>query len=756
MSSHKTACILCSLNCGLEVEIDDGHFTSIRGDREHPVSAGYQCQKATRLDFYQNSSERVTSPLKRLPDGSFEEISWDRAIREIADELVRIRDTHGGHSLAYYGGGGQGNHIGGAHAGGLRAAMGTRYIYNSLAQEKTGGFWLNGRLFGRQTCHPSEDVHHSDYVLFIGTNPWQAHGIQRARQVVNELSRDPARTMVVVDPRRTETAERADVHLQVRPGGDAHLLLAFLGTIVQEGLADEEFLARHTTGWEVLKPALEAVPVDDYARSAGIDPATAREVACGFARAKAGCVRTDLGLEHSLHSTLNCYLAKLLFLLPGHFGKPGTNNLHSYLMPLIGHSDESGPRAGRTRVTGMAEISKFYPPNILPLEIDTDHPERLRGLVVDSSNPMVTAADTQAYRDAFAKLDLLVTIDVAMSETARLSHYVLPASSQYEKWEATFFNLEFPVNYFHLRPPLFPPASGTLPEPEIYRRIVVAMGELPARFPLLERIAQIDRRLPRLRLFPLALAATLKLKPRLKPYLALLLHETLGAALPGGARVAAVLWGASRFFVGRHAAAVRRAGVRDRGAGLGEALFSRILESPSGAIISEHEYPDVFAMIRHADGKIHLEVPEMLDELEELAAERVGREDEFPLVLIGGERRSYNANTIIRENDWRRSDGDGALKIHATDAVALGLESGGLAVCESRRGRVEVRVEITDELEPGVVSLPHGYGLDHSEDGRSGPRLNELTESAHCDGVAKTPFHKHIPVRVRPVSASLP
>ncbi len=760
--THSTACILCSLNCGIEVEIEDGHLKKIKGDKAHPISQGYQCQKASRLDFYQNADNRLQSPLRRRDDGSFEEISWDTAIREIAAKLVEIRDTHGGHALAYYGGGGQGNHLGGVYGSALRAAMGTRYFYTSLAQEKTGGFWLDGKLFGRQTCHPSEDVHHADYVLFIGTNPWQSHGIPQARKLINELSRDPDRTMVVIDPRVTETAKKADVHLQVRPGGDAHLLLAILGTIIQEGLADEDFLTARTTGFDELRELLTAVPVDEYAGYAGLEPEAVRQVARGYATAEAGCVRTDLGLEHSPHSTLNLYLSKLLYLITGNFAKRGGNNLHAFLLPLIGHSKEPEHGGVTTRVTGMREISKLFPPNILPAEIDTDHPERVRGLVIDSSNPLLTAADTQAYRKAFSKLELLVSIDVAMTETARLAHYVLPAASQYEKWEATFFNLEFPANFFHLRRPLFAPKHGTLSEPEIYRRLVVAMGDLPSRFPLLAAIARLDRKLPKLRLFPAALAATLKLKPKLAAYVPMVLQETLGKALPGDAKPAAVLWGACQFYAGRHGDAVRRAGIEDTGNGLAEALFERVLNSASGTLISVHEYEDSWSFLRHKDRKIHLGIPEMLAELRDLEPPR--RDDNYPLVLAAGERRSYNANTIVRDEAWRKTGREGALRMHPEDATPLGIEDGGWAVCESARGRVRVQVELSEESLPGVASLPHGFGMRglgmrNNDDATShdetpaGPAINELTSADHCDELSKTPFHKHIPVRISPAEA---
>ncbi len=753
-STHQwqsTACILCPLNCGLEVQVENGHLKKIRGDKDHPISRGYLCQKASRLDFYQNARSRLTAPLKRQPDGTFEQISWGVAINEVASKLKHLRDTFGGHSLAYYGGGGQGNHLGGAHASTLRAAMGTRFIYSSLAQEKTGGFWVNGKMFGKQTCHPAEDVEKADFVLFIGTNPWQAHGFPRARKVLNEISRDSNRTMVVIDPRQTETAEKADYFLQVRPGTDAFLMLAMLGTIVREGLENRTFLERRTTGWEELKPHLESIDVEDFACRSGVDSESIRQVARGLARAERGCVRTDLGLEHSLHSTLNTYLSKLLFLVTGQFGKPGTVNLHSFLAPLIGHSPNPGAGGRRTRVTGMREIAKLYPPNILPDEIVTDHPERIRGLVVDSSNPLMTAADTQAYREAFERLEVLVVIDVAMTETAQKADYVLPAPTQFEKWEATFFNFEFPSNFFHLRRPVLERPADTLSEPEIYHRIATAMGELPRNFPLLRAVAKLDRALPRARLFPLALKAALALRPRLKRYLPTVLYETLGAALPEDANSAAVVWAACQFFARKHGDAVRRTGIVDRGAGLGEALFERILDSPSGALISTHTEEEMWSWIRHNDGRIRLVIPEMIAEMNVLKAERLASL-EFPLILLAGERRAFNANTIIREQDWRRRDAEGALKMSAADAEAIGLADGQTALCESSRGAVEVRVLITDELQPGVVSMPHGYGI--VEDGvKHGPAVNELTASDHCDDLAKTPFHKNVPVRVRPVRA---
>jgi anaerobic selenocysteine-containing dehydrogenase len=760
------------LNCGIEVDLEDGRLARIRGDKAHPMSEGYTCQKALRLDYYQNGPNRITHPLRRRADGTFEEVSWDTAVAEIAARIKSIRKAHGGHALAYYGGGGQGNHLGGAHSGSLRVAMGTRYIYTALAQEKTGGFWVDGKLFGDQACHPTEDVEHADFLMVIGANPWQSHGFPKARQVLQEIAKDPRRTLVVVDPRRTETAERADIHLAVNPGSDAHLMLAMLGTIVQEDLFDRAFIEQRTVGFDALAEVLRTLPVDEYARLAGIDPAVVRDVARRYAKAERACTRTDLGLEHSPHSTLNTYLAKLLFLITGHFGKPGTNVFHTMVGPLVKHSKDPGEGGRRTKVTGAAEIGGLYPPNVLPLEIDTDHADRIRAVVVESSNPVVTGADTLAYRAAFQKLELLVVIDVALTETARMADYVLPAATQFEKYEATFFNLEFPTNYFHFRRPLLKPAGESLPEPEIHRRLAVALGALPANFPVLSAIARFDRRFPQLRLFPLALAALLKRRPQLAPHLPLILHETLGKALPDGAFAAGVIWGLCQNFARRYRkACIERAGIRDEGAGIAEALFQRILSSPSGTLISVHDYEETWSFIRHADGKIHLAIPQMIDEIRQLAPEPV--DADYPLVLQAGERRSYNANTIYRDKSWRKQDQEGSLKVHPLDADRLGLRDGERAWCESRRAAVCARVAITDEVRPGLISLPHGFGMfegfggvyeadvadpargsdggDRRRDPRNGPAINFLTESARCDSLSKVPFHKFVRVRLRPV-----
>lgn len=753
-TNHKTACILCNQNCGIEIQKDEaGNFVSVIGDKDHPVSEGYLCQKATRLNYYQKQ-ERLTSPLRKNASGEFETISWDVAIKEIAEKLVQIRDTHGGKSIAYAGGGGQGNHLGGVYGATLRAACDTPYIYAALAQEKTGNFWVNGHLFGRQNTNYCEAVGEADYVLIIGANPLQSHGIPKARPTINEVARNPEKTLVVIDPRKTETARKADLFLQVLPGKDAYLMAALIGYIIQNGLEDKDFIEKHTVGFDKIKPHFEAIPVSEYAKISGIDEDQIIQVAKGITSAKTFAMRSDLGIEQSHNSTLNAYLARLIFLVTGHFGREGTNCLHNFLFPLIGHSKE--PEAGgiTTQVTGMKGIGKLFPPNILPQEILTDHPNRLRALIVDSANPVATYADTHSQRKAIESLELSVVIDVALTETAQAAQYVLPAQNQFEKMEATFFNLEFPNNFFHLRHPIEKPLEGTLDEPEIYRRLVVAMGEIPNSFPLLGAIAKLDRKVPALKLFPVALAMSMTINPKWKKQQLLVVTETLGKALPYTyAKSAAFIWFASHLFARKYTKQVQRAGFKGKGPALGEALFNRILNSKSGTIISKHTYEESWELVRHKDKKIHLEIPEMLKWMAELP-KQAEIKDDFTFNLLAGERRAYNANALFRNPDWRKKDTEGALKIHPEDAAEQGIEDGDWVRCYSKNGEVVIKTWVTDEMPRKMLSMPHGYGFSYPghDVKTTGALVNNLTSMEDCDPLAKTPYHKNVRVNLEKVA----
>jgi anaerobic selenocysteine-containing dehydrogenase len=733
---QATACILCECNCGIVVQTEGRTLARIRGDKEHPGSQGYTCNKALRLDHYQNNGNRLTSPMRRGPDGTYQEIDWDTAIAEIADGFARIRDTSGGDKIFYYGGGGQGNHLGGAYSGAFLKALGARYRSNALAQEKTGEHWVDAHLYGG---HTRGEFEHAEVSVFVGKNPWMSQSFPRARVVLNEIAKDPARSMIVIDPVITDTAKMADFHLRVRPGTDAWCLAALAAVLVQERLCDEEFLAEHVSGVAAVRAELAEVPVADYADSCGVDEGLLRAAARRIAAADSVSVFEDLGIQQAPNSTLCSYLNKLLWILTGNFAKRGGQHLHSAFAPLF-----SPGGVGRTPVTGAPIIAGLVPSNVVPQEILTDHPDRFRGMIVESSNPAHSVADSAACREAFAALELMVVIDVAMTETARLADYVLPAATQFEKPEATFFNLEFPHNNFHLRHPLFEPLAGTLPEPEIWARLVRALGVVDDADLAPLRRAAAEGRDAYAQAF-LAAVASVPMLARTVPYV---LYETLGPTLPEGLAGAAALWGLAQKAAFTYPEAVRRAGHAD-----GNALFDAILESRSGVTFTVHEYDDDFALISHPDGRINLEIPEMLAEIRALPdARRSQTSAEFPIVLSAGERRAYTANDIFRNPSWRKRDADGALRVSVEDAHLIGLVDGGRARITTAAGTAEASVEVTAVMLAGHAALPNGYGLDYTDvEGRvhtPGVAPNALTSTQWRDAYAGTPWHKHVPARI--------
>ena len=738
---QPTACILCECNCGIVVDVDDRSLARIRGDKSHPASRGYTCNKALRLDHYQNNRNRLASPMRREADGTYTEIDWDTAIAEIAAGFRGIADTHGGDTILYYGGGGQGNHLGGAYSGAFLKALGSHYRSNALAQEKTGEHWVDAQLYGN---HTRGEFEHAEVSVFVGKNPWMSQSFPRARVVLNDIAKDPARSMVVIDPVVTDTAKMADFHLRVRPGTDAWCLAALAGVLVQENLCDETFLTEHVTGVDAVRAVFAEVPVDDYAQRSGVSADLVRAAARRIATVTSVAVFEDLGVQQAPNSTLCSYLNKMLWILTGNFAKRGGQHLHSSFAPLF-----RAGGVGRTPVTGAPVIGGLLPSNVIVEEILTDHPDRFRAMIVESSNPAHSVADSGMMRRALGELELLVVIDVAMTETARLAHYVLPAASQFEKAEATFFNLEFPHNTFHLRHRLMEPLPGTLPEPEIWARLMRALGVVgDAELAPLRAAAHRSRAD-----FTAAFLTTVGENPGLGKVLPFVLYETLGPALPEGLSGAAALWGLAQKAAMTYPEAVRRAGHAD-----GNALFDAILAGRSGVTFTVHEYEDDFALIAHEDRKIALEIPALLADTRALAAAPIGlTSSEFPIVLSAGERRAFTANDIIRDPAWRTRDADGALRISVEDARELGLADGSRALITTATGRAEATVEISAAMQPGHASLPNGYGVDFVDDDGSarapGVAPNALTSVGWRDAYAGTPWHKHVPARIEPVPA---
>jgi formate dehydrogenase len=477
-----------------------------------------------------------------------------------------------------------------------------------------------------------------------------------------------------------------------------------------------------------------------------LDESVLRSTARLIARADSVAVLEDLGVQMNRHSTLVSYLQRLLWLLTGNFGRPGTHYTANGLGNLA-----SGLENGVSPIAGARIIGGLVPCNVITSEVLSDHPNRYRAMFIESGNPVHSLADSRSWREALRALDVSVVIDVAMTETARVADYVLPATTQYEKAEATFFNFEFPDNYFHVRQPLFEPPEGPLDEAEIHMRLAEALGAVPEGLEqeLRDVLATSGREG-----FREAVFARLAEDPALLGIAPGLLYRTLGTVLPEGMKNAATLWPVCHDYALSSREALLATGLEGEGMELGEALFDALVTQPSGVIFSREEWADVWARV--PGGTVQLELSDLLADAAQLNGESPKEASaEFPFLLSAGERRSFTANTIIRNPQWRRKDVEGALFINPDDAARLNLGEGSTARISTRGGALDVLVELSDRMHKGHVSLPNGMGVDYPDEQgvlkRTGTSLNELTSSDLRDEYAGTPWHKSVPARIEAV-----
>lgn len=754
----SSACNLCYVNCGIKIKVggEKGReFVKIKGDEEHPMSKGYICNKAPRLNFYQNNPDRLLHPMRRCADGSYEKVSWDTAIKEVAHGLLKVKNEHGGERIFYYGGGSQGNHLGGTYGKALRSALGGKFVGGALSQEKTGLSWVFSRMIGGM---PHPETHLAEVAMIVGKNPFMSNGMDQARLFLREISKDPNRKLIVMDPRRTETADYADIHLAVKPGRDAWCLAAIIAHQIQHQLLPLDWLQQHSSGFERVIMQFKDISVDAFSEFSGVKPELVKQAAETIAGANSFALEEDIGVQMAPHSTLVTYMNHLVCLLTGNYGKPGTMGMVTQLVSLLSTDylpvDEMGKEISRPTlpVTGAPIVSGLFSGTYLAEEILNDHPERARALIVESSNPVHSLPDSGKMREAIRSLDFSVAIDVTMTETASECDYVLPASTQYEKWEGTYFPHNFPANYYHVRKPVLPAAPNTLAEPEIHARLIEQLEVFEeAELESLSAAAKQGFKQYQKEFF-----LQMRKNPKIGDLLAYVLYRTLGPVLPDGDAATAVLWGLSQIFVMKHPKEAARAGYTGETAGTD--LFQKIVSSPSGTITGISSYEESFSRIPHPDNKLQLVIGELLDEVAMLGNMKplIENTDEFPMVLFAGNRRAYTANCAIRGPDWMKGKDTTALTIHPDDAERLFLPNGSTVLLETQTHRASVYLAYDERMQPGTISVPNGQGMTYTDANgqkkRLGVFVNELTSAQHRDKFIGTPLHKFVPARISLIS----
>lgn len=762
-TSLPTVCVLCSHNCGLSVDVEDGRIAKVRADESSPISEGYFCNKGATIGSYVDHEQRVLTPLKRNAEGGFDEVSWEQAISEIAAKLMEIRARHAPRAIGLCGIGGQGNHMDAAYAQNFMKAVGSRRVFNAYAQEKTQHHLVAQWMFDAPpNVFFHADAERSELILLMGTNPRISNRGHNANDFFTELARDDSRKLVAVDPRETETTRGADRHLRVKPGTDSWLLLGLAAAIVQNELTDMDFLSSRTAGFEEVREVLGRVDTGEMESRAGLEAGALASLADEFATASSASIFWDLGIEQQPHSTLISYLVYLNLALTGNIGNPGGNGfMENFTPPARSESRFEEPeRALASGVPAIRALGQagIFSPCLAPEEILFDHPERMRALVVEGSNPLLSFSDTPKWREAIAELDLLVVIDPAMTETARLADYVLPAPSGYEKWEIAMFPKRHPEIHTQLRPPVVPARGQGLPEAEIYIRLLRAMGllaDVPAE---LDRLGDEPGAESRAAFMPAALAALgPAMEQGLDPEVQVFgwAYEVIGRHFDANTLMS-VWFLCQQNASGRRESVLRTLGEewRDRSDGdIGEEIWRRVLAHPEGVEIARASEEDPLGdAIGWEDGRVRLAIPEMLREMEVARAQGPVTDADYPLILGSGLRTRWTANTIQRDPAWRRGRGPHcSLRLHPDDARSLAIASGDSVRLSTRVASVELPAELDEKLQPGYVAIPNGFGMQYDRDGGieiDGANMNEFTSVEHRDPFTGCPWHRYVPCRV--------
>ena len=716
VEQRVTFCRICEAACGMVATVEDGAVTQLRPDKDHPLSRGEACPKGIAMTDVQNDPDRVTQPLRRREDGTFEPVSWDEAIGDIGRRLRNVIADHGKRSIGwYFGNPGAFSYSHTLWAAGFMQGLGSPHYYTASSQDVANRFAASAMLYGAPALVPIPDLKRTDFLLMVGANPFVSHGsVLTAAKVKDQLRAIPARggRVVVVDPRRSETARHFE-HLAIRPDADAWLLLSLLCVLVEEGLTDEATLAVQTEGWSAWRAAVTAFPPEETAGRTGIDADTVRALARDLAAAPSAAVYGRTGACLGRFGTLVAVLLDLVMLATGNLDRPGGGVFGRPAVAL----DEVTARAGigtygkvRSRIGGFPDVLAALPASLIAREMTTPGADRIRAFFTSAGNPVLSCPDGEGLEAALGTLDLFVSLDFYVNETNRHADYVLPATTWLERED-------LPIAFF---------GFYTTPFAEFTEAVVAPRGEARQEWQIIDAIAREIGIQP----YPAApLRALSRLGWRMRP-------ETLADIL---------------LRTGAHG---DRFGLRRGGLNL-----AKLRRAPHGVVLGEHIPTGVLPdRLHHRSRRVQLGDASLQAELARLQTVN-GDDPGFPMRLIGlRELRSHNSwmhNSPLLMRGGREQPA----RVHPADAERHGLEDGGIVRISSKSGAVEVPVRITDEVREGVVALPHGWG--HRGGWRlandaGGVNVNQLMSAAPEDlePLAGMAFLNGVPVRLEAVAGA--
>jgi len=703
-------CPLCEATCGLDVTFDGHRVTGVRGDAEDVFSKGYICPKGASIGALHHDPDRLRAPLVKR-DGEFVEVSWEEAFAVIEERLTPMlaeRDT----IAAYVGNPTVHNLASALYSRVFFKALGTKNFYTAGSVDQLPKHYSSGYLFGDAFTIPVPDVDRTKHLLVLGANPLVSNGsLMTAPDMRGRLRaiRERGGKVVVVDPRRSRTAQVADEHHPIRPGTDALLLFALVNVLLEENLATP---VEPVDGMARIAQLARDFTPDSVAPVTGIDAAEIRRMARELAAADSAAVYGRIGTTTQAFGTLTSWLVDVLNVLTGNLDKPG-----GVMFPLAAAGQvNSAPGKRRpfatgrwkSRVRGLPEVFGELPVAALAEEISTPGEGRIRALITVAGNPCLSSPNADRLAEALPQLDFMLSLDVYLNETTRHADVILPGPTPLERshYDVALYQLAVRnvANYT--------PAALPSHLPQEWETLLRLTGIVTGQGPDAD-IAALDS----------FAAAQIAQRAGLDP--------TVAGDRTGPERLLDLML---------------RAGPYDL-------TLADLEAAPHGVDLGplRPRLPDVLST---ASGKIELAPEAVVSDVPRLAAElRRGADD---MVLIGRRHLSSNNSWMHNLEPLVRGQNRCTMLVHPQDARRLGLVDGGLAVVNSKTGKLEVPVEVSDEIRPGVVSIPHGWG--HDQPGtkaavaaaHAGVNSNLVADETLLDALSGTAVLNGIPVEVSP------
>lgn len=678
---HYRACNLCEAICGLEITIENNNITHIAGDKNDPLSKGYLCPKAYALKDIYEDPNRLKQPLRKRADGTWETIGWDEAFDYVAENLQRIQATWGQNAVGMYLGNPSVHNWGTTmNSTAFIKSLKTKNLFSATSLDQLPSHFAAWAMFGHPLLIPIPDVSRTDFMLIMGGNPMASNGsLMTAPDMGGYLKSIQKRggKVVVIDPRRTETAEKGTEHHFIRPASDVFLLLAMLNVILWETIPQHPIVKNHTEGVEYLAEAVTAFTPEHIASQTGMSAEAIRTLALEFAAAKSAVAYGRMGLSVQKFGGLCQWLINCLNIVTGNFDKAGGAMFTSPAVDVLAQAKHRNILGRwKSRVRGLPEFMGETPVSVLAEEILTPNTEggegQIRAMITNAGNPILSSPNGRQLDKAFKSLDFMVSIDIYLNETTRHANIILPPATGLE---TSHYDMTFHIfavrNTAKYSPPLFPKTENQRYDWEIFQELTHRLTNSESGF-----------------------------KPA-PP------EEKLDLGLRYGQY---------------------------------SLSLQQLLDNPSGIDLGDLQ-PVMPNRLAFEDKKIQLVPEMMLADLDRVRDVLKNTPPQYngSFQLIG--RRNLRDNNSWMHNSEKLMKGKNrcTVMINADDAKALHIENNQTIKVTSRVGSVELPAEVTADIMQGVLSIPHGYG--HNRKGtnldiaelHAGASINDLTDEMEID-----------------------